>query len=249
MRNFRFSFFNILSIIFIIYGIGLFILSGYTVGTLMIFCLGAVFFFFDFSKRRLEKNKIAFAAKIIITIGLLIIAGLIIFIIFSAGVFPSDKNEDAVIVLGCGLDGSEVSDTLKKRLDACVDYIGENSKAVIVVSGGQGLFEEIPEAVAMEKYLVENGVKNKIIKEANSSSTYENFVNSKKLLDDYFKEKNADYKTAFITNRFHCYRAYNLAKNAGMSVSCFPAGDEWKSAFPSYLRETLAVIKLWLIGK
>lgn len=248
IRNFKITPLNTVSLLFFLYGIILFIFGGYTVGNLMVFCLGGVFLFFYLCQTKLPKNKLITSLKIIMISGLIITAALMTFIFFSFGVPKTDNSEDAVIVLGCGLQGSEVSDTLKKRLDTCIEYTKDNPKAIIVVSGGQGRFEEVTEAYAMEQYLLKNNIpKEKIIQEPNSSSTYENFLNSKKLLDDFFKN-NPNYKTAFITNRFHCYRAYNLAKNAGLETSCRFAGDEWKSAFSSYLRETLAVIKLWLLG-
>jgi len=249
IKNIKFSPYNVIALLFLLYGTGLFIFGGYQVGNLMVFATGMLAAFFDFCKRKNIDNKFITFLKFAVTAGILITLLLIIYIAFSFGVPVSRKNEDAVIVLGCGLNGSEVSETLKIRLDSCMEYSKENPDAIIVVSGGQGFTEEVTEAYAMKKYLINNGIpEDKIFEESASSSTYENFVYSKKILDDYFKNKNPDYKTAFITNNFHCYRAYNLAKNAGISVSCFYAPDEWKSAVPSYLRESLAVIKLWILG-
>jgi len=249
IQNFKFTLFSVIALMFFIYGTALFVFGGYNVGNLMVFCLGGVFMFFYLCETKFQKNKFTTALKIIFWMGIAALIALMLFIAFTFGVSLSEESEDAVIVLGCGLQGSEVSDTLKKRLDACVEYFEKNPEAVIVVSGGQGPFEEVTEAYAMEKYLVEHNIpKEKIIQEDMSSSTYENFVNSKKILDDFFDAKKTDYKTAFITNRFHCYRSYNLAKNAGILTTCYPAGDEWKTTFPSYLRETLAVIKLWIFG-
>ena len=95
-------------------------------------------------------------------------------------------KEDAVIVLGAGLRGENLSLILRNRLDAAVEYYNENPEAVIVVSGGQGPDEDIPEAEAMERYLYEQGVPlNKIIKEDKSTSTEENFKFSKELLETY----------------------------------------------------------------
>ena len=246
-KNFKFTILNILAVFFMLYGIGLLILVGYTVGNLMVFLLGLSFLFLELSKDKLPKNKLIKTAKILIYSSYFVVSALVIFLMFSFGVPKSETNEDAVIVLGCGLIGSEVSVTLERRLLACIEYYHKNPEALIVVSGGQGFSEEIPEAVAMENYLLRNGIpKEKIIKEDASHSTFENFENSKKILDKTFENDN--YTVAFITNRFHCYRSYNLAKNAGLETTCYPAIDEWRSAFPSYLRESLAAIKLWLFG-
>ncbi len=249
INNFKFTFLNIISAICILYGISVMIFSGYHFGILVIMVIGLAIAFFSYCRTKKINNKYITFLKITFLTGLLCMISIIIFIYFLFGVPYSDKKEDAVIVLGCGLDGSDVADTLKERLDSCLSYLEENPQAIIIVSGGQGFNEDIPEALAMEKYLIAHNVpKEKIIKEDSSSSTYENFVNSKKILDEFFAGKKDAYKTAFITNRFHCYRSYNLAKNAGIDVLCFPAPDEWKSAVVSYLREAPAVIKLWVLG-
>lgn len=158
----------------------------------------------------------------------------------------ADYTEDALIILGCGLHGSELSKNLKDRLDTAIEYYNNNNDAVIIVSGGQGPQENIPESEAMYNYLVENGVKAEIIKEAKSSSTNENFKFTKEILDTKF---GSDYKTAYITNNFHIYRAGKLAKINGLNSKGYAAPTEIFSVVPNYLRESLAVIQLWLFGR
>jgi hypothetical protein len=60
------------------------------------------------------------------------------------------KNEDAIIVLGAGIHGERVSLTLRDRLDAAIDCYEQNPDAIIVVSGGQGPQEDIPEDTGPE---------------------------------------------------------------------------------------------------
>ena len=67
-------------------------------------------------------------------------------------------DENAVIVLGAAVHGRELSNTLAGRLAVAVAYHQRNPSALIVVSGGQGLQEDIPEAVAMRQYLLDHGV-------------------------------------------------------------------------------------------
>lgn len=86
----------------------------------------------------------------------IIIAFLIWFILLSfIAIYGKVDNviykEDAVIVLGCGIRGKNVSAILSYRLDKAVEYYRKNQNAVIVVSGGQGPQEEITEAEAMER--------------------------------------------------------------------------------------------------
>ncbi len=154
-------------------------------------------------------------------------------------------TEDAVIVLGAGIRGDRVSLPLKLRLDKAVEYHRKNPDAVIVVTGGQGFQETVTEAYAMEKYLLECGVnKEKIIKEEKATSTNENMRFSKEILDTYFSD---DYTTVIITNNFHIYRSVAIAHLEGIeNVVHMHSGLQWYNLVPCYLRESLAILKMWV---
>ncbi len=154
-------------------------------------------------------------------------------------------NEDAVVVLGSGIRGEMLTVGLKNRLDRAVELCEDNPQAVIIVSGGQGPQEDITEALAMERYLLRCGVDSKrIIKEEKATSTYENFVYSKQILDGIFGE---GYNAAFVTNEYHIYRAGSLAKIAGLTnVTHAHSNTVWYTVIPSCIRECMAVVKLWI---
>lgn len=155
--------------------------------------------------------------------------------------------EDAAIVLGAGLRGDKITLPLKYRLDKAVEYYGKNPDTVIIVSGGQGPGETVTEAFAMEEYLLLQGVpKENIIKEERATSTAENMRYSKEILDALFEK---EYKTAIITNNFHIYRAQALAKREGLeNITHLHASLQIYNIFPCYLRESLAVMKMWILG-
>ena len=156
-------------------------------------------------------------------------------------------KENAVIVLGAGVNGEKVSLALEGRLNAAVEYHKENPKALIVVSGGQGAGEDISEAEAMKRYLIEKGVPEAIIiKEDKSTSTSENFLFSKKKLDEIFV---GEYTIAYITNDYHIYRAGGIAENAGFeNPAHVHSGTLWHTVVPGTLRECLAVAKFLVFG-
>jgi uncharacterized SAM-binding protein YcdF (DUF218 family) len=156
-----------------------------------------------------------------------------------------DYQEDAVVVLGAGIRGEKLGRVLKDRLDCALEYHRKNPNAVIVVTGGQGPQEDIPEGLAMERYLLQNGVpQDRIIKEDRSTSTYENFANAKDLLDEHFS---AEYTVAFISNDFHIFRAGSLARQVGYNdVSHLHNTTLWYTVLPAGLRECLAVVKFWI---
>lgn len=157
-------------------------------------------------------------------------------------------REDAVVVLGSGIRGEMLTVGLKNRLDRAVECVEENPGAVIVVSGGQGAQEDITEALAMERYLLSRGIsKEKIIKEERATSTYENFLFSKQILDERFGE---EYEIAFVTNEYHIYRAGSLAKIAGFDYATHcHSSTMWYTVLPSCIRECMAVVKLWVFKK
>ena len=155
----------------------------------------------------------------------------------------SDYNEDAILVLGSGINGEEVGASLAKRLDKAVDYHIGNPKAVIVVCGGQGPQEDITEALAMERYLVGKGIpENTIIKEEQSTSTYENLLYAKEILDNRFPQ---GFTSVLITNEYHIYRAVKTADYINMATNHINARTQWYTIPSAYLREMLAVLKIW----
>ncbi len=161
----------------------------------------------------------------------------------------ADYTEDAVIVLGAGIDGDKITRQLALRLDAAVEYHSANPDALIVVSGGMGPEEWVTEAFAMEQYLLSKGVPQaNIIKEEASSSTYSNFSNSKRLLDEYFEERGSadDYTVVVITNSYHALRACMTAEKVGLDCRHVAAATPWYEAPVRYLRECLALIKYLL---
>ena len=157
-----------------------------------------------------------------------------------------DYSEDVVIVLGAGIRGDKVTLPLKMRLDNAIEYHRNNPDAFILVTGGQGFQETVTEASAMEKYLLENGVqKDIIIKEEKATSTRENMRFSKEILDERFDD---EYDIVVITNNFHIYRAVSTAKREGFeNIHHKHAGLEWYNLASCYLRESLAVMKMWVL--
>lgn len=170
---------------------------------------------------------------------------LISFLYIYGKIDTADYTEDAIVVLGAAVRGRYVSLPLAHRLEKAVEYSKINKDCFIVVSGGQGPQEDIPEAEAMAQYLISRGVdESRIIKEDKSTSTYENFLYSKKLLDEIF---DGEYTTAFITNDFHTYRAEYISKLASIPSARLGAKTDWYSAPVNYLRECLAVLKVWIL--
>jgi len=157
-------------------------------------------------------------------------------------------DEDVVIVLGAAVRGEAVSTVLAERLAKTVEYYQKNPDCIIVVSGGQGQGEAIPEALAMERWLVRNGVPiENIIKEENSTNTFENLSFSKEILGEIF---NRPYSTVVVTSDFHIFRSVCLAKKLGYERITHSGAKIAGGTIPmSYFRECLAIGRMLFFGK
>jgi len=175
-------------------------------------------------------------------------AGLFSFLYVFGSIDTTNCSEDALIVLGCGVKGDEPGTNLTERLDRAIEYHKKNPDAIIVVSGGKGDDENVSEAYAMEQYLIRHGVPAElIIKEDRATSTEENFLYSKEILNEYF---DGDYTVAFITNDFHIYRSSTFAKLIGFTNATHAHSDTtWYTVVPNGLRECITVLKLWILDQ
>ncbi len=113
----------------------------------------------------------------IFTVGYLcVLLGLLFCVIVTVCYALSCKSAaaDVVIVLGAGLRGDRPSRLLRTRLESA-RKAAEARNASLLVTGGQGRQELIPEAVAMQRYLLEQGVSpGNIFVEDKAKNTKEN---------------------------------------------------------------------------
>lgn len=204
---------------------------------ILIFCLSVLMIIYGIF---LKSRKML----IILTTSLVVLFTLLIgFNIFLYHFGESDNvtyNEDALIILGAGVNGETPSLMLEDRLNAALEYYSRSPNVMIVVSGGQGPHEDITEALAMERYLVEGCVPiEKIIKEEKATTTRENITFSKQLLDQYFDKP---YKVAIVTNDFHVFRSMIIAENIDLESTHIHAKIPIYSIPANYLRETIAIL-------
>lgn len=223
------------------------ILENISMGTWMTFALGALLLLVGIFLKKLVGHipkAVVITLIVLFSIGLALFSFLYIF----GSINNADYTEDALIVLGCGVKGDEPGTNLAERLECAVEYHKKNPDAIIVVSGGKGDDENVSEAFAMEQYLIKHGVPaDIIIKEDKATSTEENFLFSKMILDKYFE---GHYRIAFITNDFHIYRASNFAKLTGFAGATHTHSDTTRyTVIPNGLRECITVLKLWVLDQ
>ena len=170
-------------------------------------------------------------------------------LLLSAGSKPMRKG-DVLIVLGCAVRGDRISLTLQRRLDTALDYLEKYPEVPVIVSGGKGDGENLPEAEAMRKYLLEHGVApGRIHMEAASTSTYDNFRFSFPIMEGELGLPPAEAKVVFVTTRFHVLRSEATARKLGVEAYGIGAPGVWYITPNDYLRESLVIPLYLLMGR
>jgi uncharacterized SAM-binding protein YcdF (DUF218 family) len=152
------------------------------------------------------------------------------------------------VVLGCGVNGTVPSLSLRNRIDAAYAYLIANPDTVCVVSGGQGPDEDITEAACMKRELTAMGIDpNRIWEEDRSTSTMENLTFSLAVI-----EANTGTRPDFIgiiSSEYHLCRAGLMAGQLGVKSVGIPAKTTWFTLWANYhMREIVAVWALLLFG-
>ncbi|MFY9214058.1 MAG: YdcF family protein [Tissierellaceae bacterium] len=185
---------------------------------------------------------------------ILIVIGLASFLTIEGLIFleanrdPNIDKVDYVIVLGARLYRDTPSPALLERLKVANEYLKEHKDVEVIVSGGQGHDESIPEAEAMKRYLVNNGIEeNRIIMEDESTNTFENLKYTRDIIRGL--DEKEDYRVLIVTNKFHLFRAKFLAKRLGMVPYGLPARIPPSVIVQSYIREYFAVIKSFIFDR
>lgn len=175
---------------------------------------------------------IAFVASFLLIEGLIIVSA------------STDRNVevDYMVILGAGLKGDQITPTFQNRLDKGIEYLRANPELKVVVTGGQGPGEDLTEAEAMKRYLVNNGInEDRIIKEDRATSTSENMKYTADILEQNTGRR--DYKIMIVTNEFHMFRSKALARHNGFAVYGITAATNPFILPNSYIREYFAIVK------
>ncbi|WP_101773092.1 YdcF family protein [Peptostreptococcus faecalis] len=181
---------------------------------------------------------------------LFILFSLIVFIflesvIFFGGRDNHSKDSKYIIVLGAKLHGSRPSKSLLYRMETALEYMKRHPKTILIATGGQGSDETIPESKAISDYFIKNGIdKSRILTENKSTNTFENLKFARKLIS-----QNGNIKVNIVSNRYHLFRAKLLASRNGFEPYSIPAKTPKSVILQSYLRESLALIKSYLLDR
>lgn len=146
-------------------------------------------------------------------------------------------DADYILILGCRFrrDGT-LPPLLRGRVDRAVEYWRDRTgcQSVLVPSGGQGADEPMPEAEAMRRYLLDQGVPGTcILLEDQSKNTYQNMAYSKKLIE----ERNPHAKVVYATTNYHVFRSGVWASLAGLPAEGVGSRTKWWYWPNAFMRE------------
>lgn len=141
-----------------------------------------------------------------------------------------------VVVLGAGIIGKTVTPLLASRISRGIEIYKKNPGSKLIMSGGRGPGEDIPEAEAMAEYAENMGIpKSDIIIENKSRTTRENLRFSHELMK-------ADSKFCLVTSSYHVYRALVLAKRQGLKCIGYGAKTKCYFTLNAFVREFIAYL-------
>ncbi len=151
------------------------------------------------------------------------------------------------------LDGENNADRLNlgwqpNRLTHALDLYGQGKIKKIILSGGDGriIGGDENEALLTAAWFQRIGIpKTDIIIESEARNTYENFLYSKKLID-----QTGGGSVLIITSAFHVPRSRLIAKKAGLKADFFPTDfsvEKWSWSPYRYLLPDDKALIFWKV--
>ena len=146
---------------------------------------------------------------------------------------------DFLLILGCRVKGDTPDEMLRLRAEAAAKFLNEHKNVRAICCGGIVHEDQTKsEAQAIKEILLQNGIESeRIFLEDKSQTTFENFVNAKKIIDSLKTEKEPE--IAFISSEFHLMRASVIASLVGVRASSIPAPSPKKGRALYYVYEGL----------
>lgn len=191
----------------------------------------------------LEKGRLGTRLYVLVSLSSVYVLGLMAVYLLSAALnlfhWKKRRGADYIIVLGAGVIGTRVTPLLAARIDKGIELLHYNPDAKLILSGGQGPGEDIAEGEAMAGYAEQKDVgQEKIIVEGKSTSTGENLLFSRELM-----EKSRP-KVIVVTTAYHVFRALLLAKQQGLKCVGFGSKTKWYFTLNALIREFIGYLRL-----
>ena len=167
------------------------------------------------------KKKIAVLLVIIIILVTLMTLFINLYMINSTNnqivsVDKLDNDYDAILILGCRVNGDSPSLMLARRLDRGIDVYNKlNTKVILTGDHGQNEYDEVN---VMRDYLISSNIDSSdIFLDHAGFNTYDSIYRAKYI----FEAK----RIVIVTQRYHMYRALYLANSLDLEAVGVMADD------------------------
>ncbi|GAB6108187.1 YdcF family protein [Fusibacter bizertensis] len=158
------------------------------------------------------------------------------------GTYQNDVKYDFIVIMGDAIHGKEIPVRLANRLDKGIEVYFKDP-VTIIVTGGKGPGEEIPESEAMRAYLIKAGIpQSDIITERESDSTQQNISNVLAIIT-YTFEKNTKPNILIVSSDYHLFRIKFLALDAGLKFDTISSETPRNVFLKAFVREWFGIIK------
>ena len=138
-----------------------------------------------------------------------------------------EKDIDAILILGAGVNGTTPSQMLEDRLLEGINLYNNGVADKIIMSGDHGKVD-YDEVNIMKKFAIDKGVPSEnIFMDHAGFSTYESIYRAKEI----FGAK----KIVVVTQKYHLYRAIYISESLGMDV--YGVGSDPRTYVKQMIRE------------
>jgi uncharacterized SAM-binding protein YcdF (DUF218 family) len=170
---------------------------------------------------KIKFNKFNLKRKKIITYGIVLLVSYvsaIAFKIYQYSFHYSEKKSDVAIILGAGTKDSIISPIFIERINHGLYLYQNKIVKTIIITGGYGVKQVYSDSELGKNYLIQKGVKKEdIFIEEVSTNTYENLIESKKIM-----KLNAMETALIVSDPLHMKRSISLAQNIGINCTASP---------------------------
>lgn len=164
----------------------------------------------------------------------------------------TDFNADAGVVLGAAVWkgnnlGERPSPTLRERIDVGYELLNKKAIPRLVVTGASAPGEQAEAAVARKEFIKRGVEPSRVIAESKSRSTLDQVV----YIREDLKAKQNWERFVIISDQYHLARVNEMCKFNGIIAIGSPSNiDQTFVDLAWYrLRESVALLAYWLIGK
>ncbi|HIT33876.1 MAG TPA: YdcF family protein [Candidatus Faecousia intestinigallinarum] len=196
-----------------------------------------------------KKKKLARGLQWVLSICLSVGAAAAIFtgaVILQASAGTPEAECDYIIVLGAGVNGTEPSRSLSDRLQAAYAYLTEHPDSTAIVSGAQGIGEDISEAECMFRELTAMGIApERVWKEEQAANTRENLQFSLDLIEQRTGKRPA--AVGLVSSDYHLYRAGEFAREQQVLSYGIPARTTAPHLFLNYFLREIAAVWYYIV--